>query len=288
VRALRAVRVKKMVVATRRRKQGATRRAAVGRLAMRSVRIREEKVRVWEKGRGRPLGVLSGLFGFPAWTLFLEALSAKRRVVVPSLPGHPGGADFRKLDDLADWVVATQELLEAAGLAGADLVGLGPGGTLAAEVAAFSPVLVKRLALVAPFGLFDEREPVADLWAKRTVELPATFSAKPAEFAAQVLAPPAGADSIEFQVQQVRALESAARLLWPFGDRGLAKRLHRISAPTLLVWGGDDRIVPASYAKRFAAGIRGRTRIRSLAGAGHRADLDAPEALAKAVLGFLA
>lgn len=257
------------------------------KLSQRTLRLRGEKVRTWEKGRGRPLGVLSGLFGFPVWTSFLEALSQKRRVIVPSLPGHPGGGDFRTLDDLPDWVIATQELLEAAGLDGADLVGLGPGGTLAAEVAAFSPERVKRLALVSPFGLFDEREPVADFWAKRAVELPGTFSAKPAEFAAQVLAPPAGADLIEFQVQQVRSLEAAARLLWPFGDRGLAKRLHRISAPTLLVWGSEDRIVPASYAKRFAAGIKGRTRVRSLAGAGHRADFDAPDALARAVLDFM-
>jgi len=269
-------------------KRAVSRRRTESRQRVRSLRIRGEKVRVWEKGRGRPLGVLSGLFGFPAWTPFLEALAAKRRVIVPSLPGHPGGGDFRKLDDLADWVIATQELLEAAGLDGADLVGLGPGGALAAEVAAFSPERVKRLVLVSPFGLFDEREPVADLWAKRAAELPATFSAKPAEFAAQVLAPAAGADLIEFQVQQVRALESSARLLWPFGDRGLAKRLHRISAPTLLAWGSADAIVPASYAKRFAAGIRGRTRIRSIPNAGHRADFDAPDALAKAILGFLA
>jgi pimeloyl-ACP methyl ester carboxylesterase len=231
--------------------------------------------------------VLAGLLGFPAWTPFLEALSAKRRVVVPSLPGHPGGGDFRKLDDLADWVIATQELLEAAGLAGADLVGLGPGGTLAAEVAAFSPALVKRLVLVAPFGLYDEREPVADFWAKRATELPATYSEKPAEFGKQLLAPPQGADPIEFQVEVVRSLEASARLLWPFGDRGLAKRLHRIRAATLLVWGGADRIVPATYAKRFAAGIAGRTRIRSVANAGHRADFDAPEALARVVLDFL-
>jgi pimeloyl-ACP methyl ester carboxylesterase len=272
--------------ARRREARRAAEHRVTAKLSKRTLRIRGEKVRVFEKGRGRPLGVLSGLFGFPAWTPFLEALSQKRRVIVPSLPGHPGGGDFRKLDELADWVIATQELLEAARVAGADLVGLGPGGTLAAEVAAFSPALVKRLVLVAPFGLFDEREPVADFWAKRGSELPGTFSAKPAEFAAQVLAQPPGADPIEFQVQQVRSLEAAARLLWPFGDRGLAKRLHRIRAATLLVWGSEDRIVPASYAKRFAAGIAGRTRIRSLAGAGHRADFDAPEALARAVLDF--
>ena len=277
----------KRAASRRRAKEREPSKKVPARLRERRLRIRGEKVRVWEKGRGRPLGVLSGLFGFPAWTPFLEALSLKRRVIVPSLPGHPGGGDFRKLDDLADWVIATQELIEAAGLTGADLVGLGPGATLAAEVAAFSPKLVKRLALVAPFGLYDEREPVADFWAKRASELPATFSAQPEKFAAELLAPPAGADLIEFQVQQVRSLEAAARLLWPFGDRGLAKRLHRISAPTLLVWGSEDRIVPASYAKRFAAGIKGRTRVRSIAGAGHRADFDAPDALARAVLDFM-
>ena len=272
------------------RRSGRTRRAqpaAQRGTAVRSVKIGAERVRVLEKGRGRPVGVLAGLLGLPAWTPFLEALSARRRVIVPSLPGHPGGGDFRKLDELADWVVATQERLEAAGLAGADLVGLGPGGTLAAEVAAFSPGLVKRLVLVAPFGLFDEREPVADVWARRATELPATLSERPAEFAAQWLAPPAGADPIEFQIELVRSLEAAARLLWPFGDRGLAKRLHRIRAATLLVWGGADRVVPASYAKRFAAGIAGRARVRSIPGAGHRVDFDAPEALARAVLDFL-
>jgi pimeloyl-ACP methyl ester carboxylesterase len=257
------------------------------RLSTRSLRIRGEKVRVFEKGRGRPLGVLSGLFGYPAWTPFLEALSQGRRVIVPSLPGHPGGGDFRRLDDIADWVIATQERIEAAGLVGADLVGLGPGGMLAAEVAAFSPALVKRLVLAAPFGLYDEREPVTDFWAKRAAEMPATFSAQPEKFAAEVLAPPASADEIEFQVELTRSLEAAARLLWPFGDRGLAKRLHRIRAATLLVWGGVDRIVPASYATRFAAGVSGRTRVRSLAGAGHRLDFDAPAPLAKAVLDFL-
>ena len=44
----------------------------------------------------------------------------------------------------------------------------------------------------------------------------------------------------------------------------------------------------ASYAKRFADGIAGPTQIRSLVGAGHRADLDAPRVTAESVLSFLA
>ena len=80
---------------------------------------------------------------------------------------------------------------------------------------------------------------------------------------------------------------AAARLLWPTGDLGLAKRLHRIHAPTLLLWGSDDRVIPASYAKRFAGGLGGLVRIQSIEGAGHMLEIDAPEEAADAVLGFL-
>lgn len=250
----------------------------------RSVKLLGDDVRILEKGEGAPLGFLPTFGGVPGWTPFLDRLAERRRVVVPSLPGFPGaGGGFRRLDDLADWVSATLDLLEAAGLDGADLVGHGVGGLLAAEVAAFSRASVRRLALLAPLGLFDEREPVADVWAKRASEVPPLFSAKPEAYA-QSLACPAGQDEVEWQLAQVRAMEAAARLLWPTGDRGLAKRLHRIAAPTLLLWGAEDRVVPASYAKRFADGIAGKAEIRSIPGAGHRLDLDAPDATAAAIL----
>jgi pimeloyl-ACP methyl ester carboxylesterase len=253
----------------------------------RTVRVLGEDVRVLEKGEGAPLGFLATFGGVTGWTPFLDRLASQRRVVVPSLPGFPGaGGAFRKLDDLPDWLAATLDLLEASGLAGADLVGHGPGGLLAAEVAALARPHVGKLVLLAPLGLFDEREPVADVWARRATEIPPLYSTHPAEYSASIACPP-GVEEVEWQMAQVRAHEAAARLLWPTGDRGLAKRLHRITAPTLLLWGGEDRIVPASYAKRFAEGIAGKTEIRSIPNAGHRADLDAPDATADAILAFL-
>ncbi len=244
-------------------------------------------MRVWEKGAGRTVGVLGGLLGFARWTPFLESLAQRHHVVVPALPGHPGGGDFRRLDDLPDFVTATLDLLDAADLEGADLVGLGPGATLAVESAAFSRTSVGKLALVAPFGLFDPDDPVADVWARRAGEQAATLSARPEAFAREVLAPPPGADEIEFRIGQTRALEAAARLLWPMGDRGLAKRLHRVRSDTLLLWGERDAVVPPSYAKRFASAISGDAHVRILPGAGHAADFDAPEALAAAIGEFL-
>ena len=178
------------------------------------------------------------------------------------------------------------DLLEASGLFGADWVGASVGGTLAAEVAALSPSAASRLVLIAPFGLFDENEPVTDVWAQRQSELPGLLSSKP-ERLAEFLAPPEDIDPIEWQILLGRANEAAARLLWPTGDLGLHKRLHRIRIPTLILVGSEDRVIPASYAKRLASGISGWVEVRSIEGAGHMAELDQPDAVAEAILGFL-
>ncbi len=261
-------------------------RVALGAPAERQVAVGGVPGRVWERGRGATLGVCGGLLGFVEWTPFLDRLAAPRRGVVPSLPGYPGGGGFRQLDDIADWACATLDLLEASGLMGADLVGLGPGATLLLEAAAFCPGAARRLVAVSPFGLFDEADPTADVWAKRTNELPALYSARPEEFAAAVLACPDTKDQAEFAITTTRAMESAARLLWPTGDRGLQKRLHRVRCPTLLVWGERDAVVPPGYAARFARALGGAAEVRAIAGAGHRADFDAPQELARAIVEF--
>jgi pimeloyl-ACP methyl ester carboxylesterase len=253
----------------------------------RRVRLpRGGEARVLEKGEGPPLCFLGGLRGLPRWPAFLDRLAARRHVIAPSLPGFFGATGYQDLDDLADWIAAALDLIEACDAAGADLVGASVGGLLAAEIAAFSRASVRRLALIAPFGLFDEREPIADVFALRRSEVAGMLCADPATYEA-FLAMPEAEDEIEWQVLCARAEEAAARLLWPFGDLGLRKRLHRIAAPTLLVWGARDRVLPASYAKRFADGLGGLVQIRSVENAGHMAELDAPATVADAVLTFL-
>jgi pimeloyl-ACP methyl ester carboxylesterase len=254
-------------------------------LTERTVRIGGESIRVWEKGKGAPIGYFAGLGGLNEWTPFLDSLASRRRVIVPSLPGFPGGGLLHKqLDTFADWVICTLDLLEASGLEGCELVGHSIGGLLAAEAAAFSRASVKSLVLIAPFGLYDETEPPADPWARRLPEIAPLFSAKPAEYAAARLTPPPGLsadDLTEWTIVQARAVESASRLLWPLGELGLVKRLHRITCPVKLVWGAEDRVIPPSYAKRFAQGLPGSADLQVIAGAGHALDFDAPEVGAK-------
>src|SRR5262245_34352045 len=123
--------------------------------------------RVWRKGSGPRIGFLAGYGGLPKWIPFLDRLAESRTVVVPSLPGFPGGdRGHTVLDSHLDWVLAVRDTVDKAGLAGADLVGSSVGGSLAAEVAAIWPEKVARLVLIAPFGLYDENHPPADPWAQ--------------------------------------------------------------------------------------------------------------------------
>jgi pimeloyl-ACP methyl ester carboxylesterase len=220
------------------------------------------------------------------WPPFLDRLAEQRRVIAPSLPGFPGGLGHALLDSHLDWLIATHELLRQAGLEGADLIGVSVGGALAADVAACWPGFVKRLVLVGALGLSDAERPMFDVFTCNPKTLPRTLCAKPEAFLAQVKSPRGDTD-IEWQIAQTRAFEAAARILWPLGDTRLSKRLYRIVAPTLVLWGEEDRVVSPFYAQRFATAISGPTQVRLVAGAGHQADLDAPDFVAKAVLGFV-
>ena len=240
--------------------------------------------RVWRKGSGPRLGFLAGFGGLPRVVPFLDELAKHRTVIVPSLPGFPGGdRGHTVLDTHLDWVLAVREILVKSDLVGADLAGSSVGGALAAEMAAIWPEAVRRLTLIAPFGLFDEADPPVDPWAQRADAVPGLMCADPAIWTALKTAPE-GANSVEWPIEQVRAAEAAARIFWPLGNTRLEKRLPMITAPTLLVWGDQDRIMPRGYMGRFADAIKGPTETRVIAGAGHLAELDQPNAVADAIL----
>ena len=252
-----------------------------------TVEVNGHPCRVWRKGSGPKLGFLAGFGGLPRWVPFLDRLAETRTVIVPSLPGFPGASGHTVLDNHLDWVLAVRLLLERAELAGADLVGSSVGGAFVAETAAIFPHLVKRIALIAPWGLFDEKDPMTDPWAQRADAVPGLMCADPEKWKALV-APPEGANSVEWPIEMVRAAEAAAHAFWPLGNTHLVKRLPLISAPTLLLWGEQDRVVPRSYAQTIAKAVRGKSQVTVVPGAGHLAEHDKPDEVAKAVLEWMA
>jgi len=250
-----------------------------------TVEVNGHPCRVWRAGAGPKLGFLAGLGGLPRWVPFLDRLAERRTVIVPSIPGFPGATGHRVLDTHLDWLLAVRQLLLAAELDGADLAGSSVGGSFVAEMAAIWPASVRSIALIAPFGLFDEKDPPTDPWAQRAKDVAGLMCADP-EHWTKLKEVPEGANSVEWPIEQNRANEAAARAFWPLGNTRLEKRLPLIGAPTLLLWGEQDRVMPRSYAKRIADALGGRSEIRVIPAAGHLAELDQPDEVAAAILGW--
>ena len=88
------------------------------------------------------------------------------------------------------------------------------------------------------------------------------------------------------QVGLTWAMGATGKFIWPIPDKGLKKRIHRVKAPTLLIWGAEDRIVPPIYAEEFLRHIAG-AQIETVEKAGHAPHLEQPAAVAGLVREFL-
>jgi pimeloyl-ACP methyl ester carboxylesterase len=70
--------------------------------------------------------------------------------------------------------------------------------------------------------------------------------------------------------------------LFPIPERGLAERLYRVKAKTVIVWGESDRMIPPVYGPAFQAAITGATLV-NVPEAGHMVITEKPAEVARAV-----
>lgn len=238
------------------------------------------------KGSGPPLLFLHGSYG-RTWPAFLDALARRHTVYAPLCPGADEPAELESFDGFSDLALFHDDLLRALAIDRAIVVGHAFGGMVAAEFAAHFPERVARLVLIDAWGLWTDTAPVADIHSTHPKDLAALQFAEPqGEAARSVLQPAAPDQAGAFMLARMLAQGAATHFYWPIPDRDLRRRLYRISADTLLVWGEHDRVVKPLYAQRFADGIAGKSRIVSIAGAGHWPHIEQPEATARAVLAF--
>jgi pimeloyl-ACP methyl ester carboxylesterase len=99
--------------------------------------------------------------------------------------------------------------------------------------------------------------------------------------------PPANEEAMaENYYFQLANFSATGKFIWPIPDKGLKKRLHRVKAPTLLVWGDQDRLVPPAYAALFQSKIA-KAQVAMIKGAGHMVPLENTPEFEREVTAFL-
>ena len=227
---------------------------------------------------------LHGAGGHTGWMPFLDELSRRFAVFAPEHPGFGQSDDPPWLDDVADLAYFHLELLAALGLERVHLMGTSLGGWVAAEMAVRSTARLASLTLVGAVGITAGGEPIPDTFRMPEAENLRRYYADP-ERAARRLADLARADYRV--VAKNRATVTRLAYRPRFHNPGLAKWLHRIDVPTLLLWGAADGLVPPAFGDAYRALIPG-ARLVVLPGAGHAPFDEEKDAFLAAFADFVA
>jgi pimeloyl-ACP methyl ester carboxylesterase len=246
--------------------------------------VRGTQVHLLSGGSGEPVLYLHGAGASNAWLPFHARLAARCQVLAPDLLGFGQSDRPDWLDDVKDYAVHYLDLLDALGLERVHLVGLSMGGWIAAELAVWASHRLKSLTLVDAAGLYlagYEAPDVFTLSYEQTVRL--LFEDQ--SVAERVLAIP---DTPELVAQRLKGQVTLARVGWnPYlYSPKLMERLHRIQAPTLVLWGERDRLFPVAMGEAWVAGIAG-ARLEVVAGCGHMPPVEQPARTAEIVAEFV-
>ena len=242
------------------------------------------KIRVLDAGEGDPVLFLHGVGGL-SWDPLLDAIAAEHRVIAPEHPGAGTSQGLDHVETMWDLVLYYDELLDVLGLPTATLVGHSFGGMVAAEIAATNPERVDRLVLIAPLGLWRDDHPVADISGVPPATLPSLLLADPNR-PLTALMPARDPDDPDSLFRVAMTMASILQFIWPLPDKGLRKRLYRVRAETLLVWGAEDRLVHPAYGDDFVAAVAG-ARLELVDHAGHLPQLEQPDRTIDLVTRFI-
>jgi pimeloyl-ACP methyl ester carboxylesterase len=247
------------------------------------------RCRVLEGGSGAPLVYFHGAGGLLKENPQLDLLAQRYTVYAPEWPGYGESTGDELLEDMLDFTLHGFDLVDALGLTRPNLVGHSMGGMMAAEMACIAPRDVGKLVLVAPAGIWMDQHPIPDIFAMLPFQIAEVLFADPNKGQAMMTG---GADLSDIEalkdyyIAAQRRLAMAGKILFPIPNRRLSKRLYRLSAETLLVWGSADKLIVPAYAAQWQKSIA-NARVHMIDGGGHMVPYEQPDAFMKAVQGFL-
>ena len=236
-------------------------------------------------GNGPPLLFLHGGDYVTQNRVFLDRLARRWRVVAPRHPGFGATARpawFRTVHDIAYLYL---DLLDRMALTDTLLVGSSFGGWIGLEIAVRSEARLGRIVLIDSLGLKlggrEERD-IADIYALPAEEVLRRLFVDPVKIV------PDYAKLGDGELLAIaRDREATALYGWrPYmHDPALAHWLHRITRPTLVLWGEEDGIVTPAYGERLAAALP-NARFERIAQAAHYPQIEQPEKVAAAIERF--
>lgn len=258
------------------------------------------RLRLWQdriqteveiSGRGPPLVYLHGPWGLAPDRAFVTSLAEANTVYSPRHPGTTRGDPeaVHALDTWFDLIVYYGELFDKLELSAPALVGHSFGALVAAEFAATAPKSVGRMVLIDPVGLWRDDLPVKNwMILSDKARRPSLFADPEGEAARRFFEVPSeGAERIDTLAQFIWAQACSGKFVWPIADRGFRNRIHRVAAPTLIIWGKADGIIAPAYAQEFAKPIA-VAQVELIDKAGHLPHLENSEAVGRTVRDFLA
>ena len=226
------------------------------------VEVAGAKVHMLTRGSGDAVLSLHSVEGNLGWLPYLDALAQSGCVYAPTHPGYGASERPEWLETVSDMARFYLWMMQELGLDRAHLIGGFMGGWIAAEMAAMCPQALHSLTLIGTAGVRPSEGEIADIFLlgeEGTTEL---AIGNPNLLTSAVEA--------EDPIVRMRGREMTTRLCWkPYmHSPSLIHLLPRVEAPTLVVWGENDRIVPVSAGERIAAAMPD-ARLEVVGGAGH-------------------
>lgn len=257
--------------------------------------VRGIEIMLHRAGRGEPLLYLhSASAEAGAWGEAFERLAQRYDVIVPVHPGFPGSGGLDRIRNVGDLVLHYVDLLNVLRVQPPHVVGSSLGGWIAAELASLYPERIGSLSLVGAAGLWVEGAPIAEVFGVLPGQLAERLFFDQRHPLAQMLhaagesafdTPPPEEILLAFH----QSTEATARVAWNpyFHNPALERRLDRVTAPTLVLWGGEDQLIPRAHAERYHARIRAAV-LRTIPQCGHLPAIERPDQFADEVMAFLA
>lgn len=239
-------------------------------------------------GTTPPVVYFHGATGMLNEEPFLDELATTHTVFAPEWPSFGVEETETAIEDMLDFALHGADLL----LALADhrewtsapiVIGNDMGAMIAAEMACLNPASIHRLVLISPLGLWDDANPIPDIFTWLPFEYPERLF-HDVELGTRVLTSGRdfeNAEAIEaFQIRNARRLGTAGKIMFPIPNRRLSKRLYRCTTPTVIAWGANDRVTTANAYPDLWQKALPHASTMVLNNAGHMVHLEQPVELA--------